>query len=373
MLCGLHCSVLWINFVNLEIWNKFWFVIILVIWVRISFRVQLWAWETVKIIFCNSVFLFSLPILFWVLSVPHICWECQMTAGCSAVGGAKHCGWGCWLFCGHGCWRVWGWGHWIFCNWGCWAFCGCGYWGWRCWKLCGWGYCAFWGIILGGFCKFPSQSSSCSSSCLHMGQCGPHVQFFAACLGASIALGMAATWGGASVFMVGADVGTGVEGIGQSFLVSNRFSEVDPVLGQRVPHLTGALGMSSKGGGFWAEGCPPFWGLAVGLEASAHCPVACLSTVTGMAVEVNSVVCIWVDVAAVVVGTGWSRTLTLYPLLAITVLFLLSLTFGLSAFLTLELVLGWTGHDCVCCGWFCVDWVWDWDLGFGPSLPSNSR
>ena len=96
-----------------------------------------------------------------------------------------------------------------------------------------------------------------------------------------------------------------------------------------------------------------------------------------MAVVANPVVCIWVDVVAVigavVVGMGWFRTLTLYPILAITVLFLLSLAFGVGSFLTLELVPGWIGHDCVCCGWFCADWVWDWDLGFGPSLPSNSR
>ena len=44
-------------------------------------------------------------------------------------------------------------------------------------------------------------------------------------------------------------MGTGVGGIGQSFLVSNRFSEADPVLGQGVPCLTVALGMSSSGGG----------------------------------------------------------------------------------------------------------------------------
>ena len=51
-----------------------------------------------------------------------------------------------------------------------------------------------------------------------------------------------------------------------------------------------------------------------------------------MAVVVNPAVYILVDVVAVtgavVVGTGWFRTLTLYPLLAITVLFLLSLPFG---------------------------------------------
>ena len=58
---------------------------------------------------------------------------------------------------------------------------------------CGWGWCMFGGSILGGFCKFPSQSSSPCSSLLQMGQCGPHVQFFAACLGATITLGIAAT------------------------------------------------------------------------------------------------------------------------------------------------------------------------------------
>ena len=168
-----------------------------------------------------------------------------------------------------------------------------------------------------------------------MGQCSPHMQFSAACLGASITLGMAGTWGGAYVFMIGANVGTGAGEIGQSFWVSNRFSEFEYALGQGVPCLTGALGMSSKGGRFWTEGCPLFWGLAVGLGASANCPVARLCIVTGMAVVANPVVCVWVDVVAVigtaVVGTGWFRTLTLYPLLAVTVLFLLSLAFGLGA------------------------------------------
>ena len=106
-----------------------------------------------------------------------------------------------------------------------------------------------------------------------------------------------------------------------------------------------------KEGGLWTEGCPPFWGLAVGMEASANCPVASLCIVTGMAVVVNPVVCIWVNVVAVVravvVGMGWFRTLTLYHLLAVTVLFLLLLAFGVGAFLTLGLVLGCTGHDCV--------------------------
>ena len=113
---------------------------------------------------------------------------------------------------------------------------------------------------------------------------------FAACLRVSIALRIAATWDGVSVFMVVADVGTGTGGIGQSFQVSNRFSEVDSALGQEVSCLTGALGMSSKGGGFWTEGCPLFWGLAVELETSANCPIASLCIVTGMAATANPVV-----------------------------------------------------------------------------------
>ena len=45
-------------------------------------------------------------------------------------------------------------------------------------------------------------------------------------------------------------MGAGVEGICQSFLVLNRFSEADPALGQEVPCLTGSLNMSSSSGGF---------------------------------------------------------------------------------------------------------------------------
>ena len=75
------------------------------------------------------------------------------------------------------------------------------------------------------------------------------MHFSTTCLGITISWGIAATWGGASVFTVGAGVGVGVGGIGQSFLVSNKFSEADPMLGQGVPCLTGALGMSSGGGG----------------------------------------------------------------------------------------------------------------------------
>ena len=68
--------------------------------------------------------------------------------------------------------------------------------------------------------------------------------FFYNCLGITIAWGITAVWGGTSVF-VGADVG----GIGQSALALNKFMEADSVLGQVVPSLNEALGMSSSGGG----------------------------------------------------------------------------------------------------------------------------
>ena len=44
-------------------------------------------------------------------------------------------------------------------------------------------------------------------------------------------------------------MGTGVGEIGKFFLVLNRFSDANPTLGQGVPFLTWALGISSSGGG----------------------------------------------------------------------------------------------------------------------------
>ena len=125
--------------------------------------------------------------------------------------------------------------------------------------------------------------------------------------------------------------------------------------------------------------CPSFWGLAVGCGTSANCPVANLYTITGMDAVVDLVTGVWVEVGATVgVGaveftgaagvlvTGWASTLTLYLLLASTVLFLLSLALGPGAFLIMGLVLGWVGHS-----WVCCDWVWG--LSLGPSFPSNSK
>ena len=64
-----------------------------------------------------------------------------------------------------------------------------------------------------------------------------------------MAWGIAATSGGSSILIVGAGITAGVGGIGQSFLVSNRFSDVDPELAQGVLCLGGALDISSSCGG----------------------------------------------------------------------------------------------------------------------------
>ena len=186
-------------------------------------------------------------------------------------------------------------------------------------------------------------------------------------------MGVTATWGGSSVFTVGAGVGTWAGGIGQSFLVSNRISVADPELGQGVPCLGGTLGISSSVGRL----DPSFWGLVVGHGTPANYPVANLYTVTGMDSAPHLTTGVWVltvatmGVGAVEVGVegvGLVSTLTLYLLLVMMVLFLLSLALGPGAFLTMGLVLGWAGHGWVCCGW-----VWVWGMGFGPSFPYNFK
>ena len=98
-----------------------------------------------------------------------------------------------------------------------------------------------------------------------------------------------------------------------------------------------------------------------------------------MDVAVDLVNGVWVEVVATVgagavevgvEGVDWVSTLTLYLLLVIMVLFLLSRTFvsGLGAFLTMGLVFGWAGHS-----WVCCSWVRGQDLGLRPSFPSNSK
>ena len=64
-----------------------------------------------------------------------------------------------------------------------------------------------------------------------MGQCGSHEHFPVACLGIVMAQGIAAILGCSSVLMVAVGMETRVGGIGQSFPVSNRFSDAKPALG----------------------------------------------------------------------------------------------------------------------------------------------
>ena len=157
-------------------------------------------------------------------------------------------------------------------------------------------------------------------------------------------------------------MGTGVGGIGQSFLVSNRFSDAKPALGQAVLCLTGALGMPSSGGGLVLS----FRDLGVGCRTLANCPVASLCIVTGIdsAVGLTIGVCVLimatVGTGAVEIGlegVGQVSSLTLYLLLAIIVFLLLSFTLGVGDFLTLVLVLSWASHCWFCCIWTCCNWV----------------
>ena len=104
---------------------------------------------------------------------------------------------------------------------------------------------------------------------------------------------------------------------------------------------------------------PSFWGLVDGHGTSLNFPVARLYTITGMNSAVDLVTGVWVlTVATVGVGVvevgmedvGWMSTLTLYLLLVIMALFLLSLALGPGAFL----IMGWCLVGLVT-AWFIVD------------------
>ena len=267
---------------------------------------------------------------------------------------------GCWLFCSWGCWKLCGWG------------CGCGY-GW------GWGAEGFgvhpWLILL----IIPVLFSMLFFIFAN-GAIGPHEHFSVTCLGITMTLRIASILGCSSVLMVGAGVGTGVGGIGHSFLVLNRFSDADPALHQGVPCLIGTLGMSSSSRGLTLS----FRDQVVGHGTSANCPVASLHIVTSIdsAVDLTISVCVLtvatMGVAAVdvgVEGVGWVSPLTLYLLLTIIVFLLLSVTFvfGSGDFLTLDLVLGWASLSWFGCISVCCGWVWGWGLDLGPCLPSSFK
>ena len=224
------------------------------------------------------------------------------------------------------------------------------------------------GCILDWFSQPPSQSSLCSSLFLQMGKCGPHEHFSVTCFGITMAWGIAAILSCSSVLMVGAGVGTGVGWIGQSFLVSNRFSEADPALGQGVPCLPVTLGISSCG-----EGLVLLFGdLGVGWGISANCPIANLYTIT----SIDSIVDLAIGVCVLTVATmggaveggvesvGWMSTLTLYLLLVVMVFLLLSGMFvlGPGDFLTLGLVrlvmADFVANKFAVTGFFVGAWTW---------------
>ena len=188
---------------------------------------------------------------------------------------------------------------------------------------------------------------------------------------------------GLHFFTVGASVGVGVGGIGQSFLILNKFLGADLVFGQGEPCLTGVLGMSSIGGGLepWTEGCPSFWCLAVGYGTSADFPAANLYTITSMdAVAADLVTGIWVEVVGTmgvgavgveVEGIGWASPLTLYLLLASMVLLVTCLgSWGFSSHGVGVLGVG-TGAWLVMAG--VGAWVWDQAFPLVPNMFSSFR
>ena len=118
---------------------------------------------------------------------------------------------------------------------------------------------------------------------------------------------------------MGVGVAAGAGGIGQSFLVSNRFSDVDPELSQGTLCLGGALDISSSDGGL----DPSFGGLVVGHGTSANCPIANLYTIISIDSAMALPLGVWVltvaskGVGAVEVwvgGVGLVSTFALYLL-----------------------------------------------------------
>ena len=68
-----------------------------------------------------------------------------------------------------------------------------------------------------------------------MGHLGPHPHLCT--FGIKMGWGVAASWVCGSTFIGGLEVDVG--GIGQSFLNLNRFPNIDPALGHRVPAWVG--------------------------------------------------------------------------------------------------------------------------------------
>ena len=245
---------------------------------------------------------------------------------------SKDCDRECWKLCG--CWKLVVWGSWKF-------FCG------GCCVPCVWVHGMFsWGCCSSWPCKSPSQSSSIF---LQMAQFGPHPHFSFICFSATVAQGIIASLGYASTFIMGVDVGAG--GIGQSFLNSNKFSDVDPAPSHGVPTL---VRIFSSGGGLLSFEEPPWGGF------SWIFPLAKFIIVMGV---VSGICMITLSVLGLGACFDLVTTHTLYHLVGINFPLL---SFVFVPLLTKGLVLGWVGF-----GWFCWDWVCC--LGFEPNFPSNSR
>ena len=159
-----------------------------------------------------------------------------------------------------------------------------------------------------------------------MGKFGLHPHFSFTCLCATVAQGITVLWGCASTFIVGVDVGAG--GIGQSFLDSNKFSDVDPVSAHGVPAL--AWIFSSGGGLLSAEELP--WG-----QFSWNFPFAKFIIVIGI---VTGICVVMLSVLGVDACMGLATTHTLYCLVGINFNLL---SFVFVTLLTKGLVLGWMG------------------------------
>ena len=188
-------------------YKHFVFILVSVVWLRIRIRVWLWARVVIKVI----LFIQSFNSFFPFLSVALIC--------LAYLSGMSN---DCWLFC---CW-----GYWKFCVSGYWLFCG-----WGCWRVMAVGIEYFGGTFLVGSAYHHPSLLHALPQFLQMGQCGPHEHFSVACLGITMAWGITATWGGSSVLIVGSGCNCWSMGVlASSFLVSNRFSDVDPELGQGV-------------------------------------------------------------------------------------------------------------------------------------------
>ena len=134
-------------------------------------------------------------------------------------------------------------------------------------------------------------------------------------------MGVAASQDCGSIFIEGLEVDVG--GIGQSFLNSNRFPNIDPALGHEVPAW---VGIFSSGGELLLDELP--W---EGLPFSKYIVV--------LGATMN--ICV-IILLALGVDSGLATTHTLYLFVGMSFL-LLSVAFAF--LLTRGLVLGWVGLD----------------------------